>query len=107
MEIKMSKIDIGGVLTLPSNWEGYNFNEETNSWIKGSDLYKDKKGKLYPFCSMASIGDIAKSFKTCPIDEDNILIIRGEVNDTFVVAYILVGSSDIENYEFKTKLLID
>lgn len=107
MEIKVSKIEIGGVLTLPHDWKGYSFNEETNSWVKDSDLYKDEKGSLYPFCSMVSINSIAKIFEACPINDNNILIIRGNINDIFVVAYILVGSSDIENYTFGTKLLLN
>ena len=107
MEIKISKIDIGGVLTLPPNWKGYNFNEESNSWVKDSDLYKDEKNNLYPFCSAVSTNEIAKVFESSPINENNILIIRGDINDIFIIAYILVGSINIKNYEFETKLLID
>lgn len=113
MEIKVSKIEIGGVLTLPHNWKGYSFNEETDSWIKDSDLYKDERGNLYPFCSMVSTNSIANIFETSPIDvvnrlnDNNILIIRGDINDIFVIAYILVGSGDIENHTLETKLLLD
>ncbi|MCK4454687.1 hypothetical protein KAW18_03820 [candidate division WOR-3 bacterium] len=107
MEVKISKIDIGGVLTLPPNWKGYSFNEDTDSWIKDSDLYKDKKGSLHPFCSMVSTSNIAKIFETCPINDNNILIIRGDINDIFVIAYVLVGSSDIENHTLETKLLLN
>jgi nitrogen regulatory protein PII-like uncharacterized protein len=107
MEVKVSEIDIGGVLTLPHNWKGYSFNEEANSWIKDSDLYKDEKDNLHPFCSMVSTNRVAKIFETCPINENNILIIRGNINDIFVIAYILVGGINIENHEFETKLLLD
>lgn len=107
MEIKISEIDIGGILTLPSDWKGYSFNEETDSWIKDSDLYKDEKGSLHPFCSMVSTNRIAKIFESSPINENNILVVRGNINDIFVIAYILVGSSDIKNYTFETKLLFN
>jgi hypothetical protein len=105
MEIKISEIDIGGILTLPSNWRGYSFNEETDSWIKDSDLYKDERGSLHPFCSMVSTNRIAEIFEACPTNDNNILIIRGDITYIFVIAYILIGNIDIKNYEFETKLL--
>jgi hypothetical protein len=107
MEIKISEIDIGSILTLPSNWKGYSFNEETNSWIKDSDLYKDEKGSLHPFCSMISTNRITEIFRSSPINENEILIIRGNINNIFMIGYMLVGSININNYTFKTKLLID
>jgi hypothetical protein len=105
MEIKVSETEIGGVLTLPSDWKGYNFNEKTELWVKDSDLYKDEENNLYPFCSVVFTKDIVKTFESSPINENNILIIRGKINDIFAIAYILVGSIDIKNYKFKTKLL--
>ena len=121
MEIKRSKIDINNTLTLPPDWKGYSFNEKSNSWVKDSDLYKDEKSDLHPFCSMVHINKIAKIFENSPINENNILIIKfaadgnfaffvepldgGNVNDIFILAYILVGSIDIKNYEFETKLV--
>ena len=107
MEIKISEIDIGDVLILPPDWKGYSFDEETNSWVKGSNLYKDEKGNLHPFCSLVHTNRVAKIFKGSPINEDKILIIRGNINDIFTIAYILVGSINIKNYEFETKLLIE
>jgi hypothetical protein len=106
MEVKISEIDIGGILTLSSNWKGYSFNEESNSWIEDSDLYKDERGSLHPFCSIVSTNTITEIFKTCPINDNNILIVRENMNDIFMIAYILVGSIDIKNYKFKTKLLL-
>lgn len=107
MEIKISEIDIGGILILPPDWKGYSFNEESNSWVKGSDLYKDEKNNLYPFCSMVNTNEITKIFENSPTNENNILIIRGDINDIFKISYILVGSINIENYEFETKFLIN
>lgn len=106
MKIKTSEIgDIGEILTLSYNWKGCSFNDETNSWIKDNDLHKDGKGNLYPFCSTVPTNDVVKIFESAPINENNILIIRGNISDIFVVAYILVGSVNIENYKFETKLL--
>lgn len=107
MEVKISEIDIGGILTLPSNWKGYSFNEESNSWIKDSDLYKDEKGRLYPFCSTIRTNRIVEIFENAPINESNILIIRRHIDNTSMNGYILVGNVDIKNYEFEMKLLID
>lgn len=109
MEVKINRTDIGigNILTLSYGWKGYSFNEETDSWIKDSDLYKDEEGKLYPFCSTIRTNRIVEIFENTPINDNNILIIRGNINDIFVIAYVLVGSSDIKNHEFETKLLID
>jgi hypothetical protein len=107
MEVKISEVGTGNILTLSSNWKGYSFNENTDSWIKDNNLYKDEKNNLYPFCSEISINSVTKIFETCPINDNNILIIRGNINGAFVVAYILVGSVDIKSHKFETKLLMD
>jgi hypothetical protein len=56
---------------------------------------------------MLPINRITKIFEACPINDNNILIIRGNINDIFVIAYILVGSINIKNHKFETKLLLD
>lgn len=106
MEVKISKIGIGDLLVLPRNWKGYNFNDESNLWVKESDLYKNEKGNLYPFCSVISTNSIEEVFKSCPINEDYILIIRGDEN-SYMNGYILVGNYKllVDNYKFETKLL--
>jgi hypothetical protein len=106
MEVKISEIDIGGVLTLPPNWKGYNFNDESNLWVRESDLHKDEKGNLYPFCSVISTNSIEEIFESCPTDENYILIVRGDEN-SYMNGYILVGNHRLllNNYKFETKLL--
>ena len=105
MEVKISKIGIGDLLVLPHNWRGYNFNNESNVWVKEKNLHKDEKGNLYPFCSVMSIDNIKKVFESCPIDENYIVIIRGD-EDIYINGYILVGNYMLmDNYKFETKLL--
>ena len=107
MEVKINRtgIGIGNILTLSYDWKGYSFNEETDSWIKDSDLYKDEEGRLYPFCSTIRTNRIVEIFENAPINESNILITRRHIDNTSINGYILVGDVGIKNYEFETKSL--